>query len=686
MSIDTLKHWKYSLDDKNVGTLILDKEGTAVNVLSSDVLTELEEVVTYLESNTPPGLVIVSAKKAGFLAGADVNEFTGLKSRDEVLAVVQRGQQLFLRIERLACTTVAVIHGHCMGGGAELALACDYRVADKARGCKIGLPEVKLGIHPGYGGVVRLSKLIDPFQALMLMMAGSVIDGKTASKKGLVDIATDDRHIDEVGYSIASGKLKPTRKTSLVSKLLDVQLARNIAAKLAKRGLDKKANPDHYPAPYRLLELWRELPQAIAKGDEAAYLAEAESFAMLFDGEESRRAIENLVRIFLLDKELKGRAKGAKFDGKRVHVVGAGVMGGDIAAWCALSGFDVTLQDANPEFIAPAMARAHKLFKKKLRAPEKVQAAMDRLMPDPNADGVPSADLIIEAISEKLEAKQGLYAALEPRMKPGALLASNTSSIPLEDLAANLSKPDRLVGIHFFNPVAMMQLVEVVRGKNSSDASVGEALAFVNAIGKLPIEVKSAPGFLVNRVLMTYLSEAMKLYEEGVPPEAIDKAAVDFGLPMGPIELADTVGIDICQAVASELIAAFGGKDTGLLTDLIAKEKLGKKSGEGFYKWEKGKPVKDKSADLTYSSDVQDRMTHMMLNESMQCLAEGIVTDADALDMGMIFGTGFPPFLGGPIEHIRRLGQDSCKTRLEELSEGGNDRFAPKSGWLEVSV
>jgi len=686
MSIDTLKHWKYSLDEENIGTLILDKEGTSVNVLSSDVLTELEDAVTYLESNTPSGLIITSAKKAGFLAGADVSEFTGLKNRDVVLAVVQRGQRLFLRIERLKCITVAVIHGHCMGGGAELALACDYRVADKARECKIGLPEVKLGIHPGYGGVVRLPKLIDSFQALMLMMAGSVIDGRAAAKKGLVDIATDQRHINEVGYKIASGKLKPTRKTSPVSKLLDVQLARDIAAKFAKRGLDKKANPDHYPAPYRLLELWRMLPQALAKGDEAAYRAEAESFAMLFDGEKSRRAIENLVRIFLLDKELKGRAKDTKYNGKRVHVVGAGVMGGDIAAWCALSGFHVTLQDANPEFIAPAIVRAHKLFKKKLRAPEKVQAAMDRLMPDPTADGVPSADLIIEAISEKLEAKQGLYAALEPRMKAGALLASNTSSIPLEDLATNLSNPDRLVGIHFFNPVAMMQLVEVVRGENSSDASVSEALAFVNAIGKLPIEVKSAPGFLVNRVLMTYLSEAMKLYEEGVPAEAIDKAAVDFGLPMGPIELADTVGIDICQAVASELIVAFGGTDTGLLKNLIDKKKLGKKSGEGFYKWEKGKPVKDKSVDLTYSRDVQDRMTYMMLNESIQCLAEGIVTDEGALDMGMIFGTGFPPFLGGPIEHIRRLGQDASKARLDELAAGGNDRFVPKSGWFEVKV
>lgn len=682
MSIENLKHWHINLDENNIATLALDKADASVNVLATEVLNELDIAVTHFESNPPKGLIITSAKKSGFLAGADINEFTDLETHDGVMGMLQRGQNLFLRVERLKCTTVAVIHGHCLGGGAELALACDYRVADKARECKIGLPEVKLGIHPGYGGAVRLPRLIDSFQALMMMMAGRVLDGRTAAKMGVVDIAAEQRHIMDVGYKIASGKLKPKRKTTLVSKVLDFQPARNLAAKFARKGLAKKANPDHYPAPFRLLEFWRTLPD----GDEPAYLAEAESVAMLFEGELSKRAIQNLVRVFLLDKEIRGRAKVTKYTGTHVHVVGAGVMGGDIAAWCALSGFKVTLQDAKAEFIGPAMARAYKLFKKKLRVTDRVQAAMDRLMPDPSGDGVPSADIVIEAISERLEAKQGLFASLEPRMKSGALLATNTSSIPLEDLSANLANPDRLVGIHFFNPVAMMQLVEVVRGENTSDASVSEALAFVNAIGKLPIEVKSAPGFLVNRVLMTYLSEAMKLYEEGVPPEAIDKAAVDFGMPMGPIELADTVGIDICQAVASELIEAFGGTDTGLLQGMIADKKLGKKSGEGFYKWEKGKAAKNKSADLSYSKEMQDRMSYMMLNESMQCLAEGIVTDEDALDIGMIFGTGFPPFLGGPLQLIRSIGQDDAKSRLDELATVGKDRFTPKPGWFEVTL
>jgi len=316
---------------------------------------------------------------------------------------------------------------------------------------------------------------------------------------------------------------------------------------------------------------------------------------------------------------------------------------------------------------------------------------MDRLMPDVHGDAVSSADLVIEAITEKLEAKQSLYASLEPKMKKGALLASNTSSIPLEELSAKLKRPGRLVGIHFFNPVAMMQLVEVVRGKNSSDKSVGEALAFVNAIRKLPIEVKSAPGFLVNRVLMSYLTESMRLYSEGVSPEMIDREAERFGMPMGPIELADVVGLDICQAVATELITAFGGDASEdeigkVIESRVAKGKLGKKSGEGFYKWVKGKPKKAPAGSGYVSPEVIDRMVFSMLNESMQCLAEGIVKDPESLDLGMIFGTGFPPFHGGPIQYIKAQGQDECKERLEQLAGDNGQRFTPQLGWTEVQL
>lgn len=687
MSNQAYKHWILEEGEKGISWLWLDKADSSVNVLSSDVLGEMEQIVAHLEQYPPKGLVIASKKDAGFLAGADIKEFTGLKTQDQVMDQLQCGQNLFLRVQRLKCTTVAAIHGQCMGGGTELALACDYRVADEAPDCKIGLPEVRLGIHPGYGGTVRLSRLIDDFQALVLMVGGRLVNGKTADKLGIVDVTTQRRHLYEVAEQIARGDLKPGRRTTLTSRLLAFKPLRRLAASIAARQLKKKVNPKHYPAPFQLVRLWRDLPS----GDEPAYLAEAESVASLLGDPIARRAIENLVRVFLLERELKGRAKQQAFTGKHIHVVGAGVMGGEIAAWCALRGFRVSLQDAKAAYIAPAMARAYNLFKKRLKSEELVQAAMDRLTPDVTGGAVSQADLVIEAITENLEVKQTLYATLEPRMKKGALLASNTSSIPLEELSAKLTNPGRLVGIHFFNPVAMMQLVEVVRGKNTSDESVSEALALVNAIGKLPIEVKSAPGFLINRVLMSYLAEAMRLYSEGVPPAVIDREAVRFGMPMGPIELADVVGLDICKAVASKLIEALGGDsgddEIGKVIDArVTAGKLGKKTGEGFYKWSKGKPKKATAGSGDVSPGVLDRMLFSMLNESMQCLAEGIVGDVESLDLGMIFGTGFPPFHGGPIQYIKSMGQAQCKDRLEELASLNGQRFMPQPGWAAIRL
>ena len=676
----TIKNWRW-LDHSGYSELVLDKADTPVNVLSDEVLGELEQIVDWLEKNPVEGMLLSSAKDAGFLAGADIAEFQALTTHDEVIAKLQRGQDLFLRFERLPFTTVALVHGHCLGGGLELALACDYRAVEASRNCKMGLPEVKLGIHPGYGGAIRLPRLIDPGQALQMMLSGQMLHGKAAKGAGLADIAVHKRYLPDAGQALLKkGKCKPA--SDFKHKLYALPPVRSLYAAMASKQVAKKARPEHYPAPYRILDFWKQNPG----GQESAYMAEAESVAKLFAGDNSRRAIENLVRIFLLDKQLKGASKKARFEGNRVHVVGAGVMGGDIAAWCALSGFTVTLQDAKPEFIAPAMKRARTLFERKLKETHLVNAAMDRLIPDVQGFGVPKADLIIEAITEKLEAKKGLYASLEPRMKESALLASNTSSLPLEELAADLQNPERLVGIHFFNPVALMQLVEVVRGENTSDATVDLALAFVNRIGKLPLEVKSSPGFLVNRVLMAYLSESMRLFEEGIQPELIDAIAEEIGLPMGPIELADTVGLDICEAVAQEMIHAFGGDNSDVIRKRIEAGKLGRKSGEGFYVWKKGKAVKSKPGSSSVAKEqIRDRMMCMMLNESVQCLAEGVVADPDGLDMGMIFGTGFPPFLGGPMQYIRSQGVDAGRARLAELQQQVGERFAPKPGWDDLS-
>jgi 3-hydroxyacyl-CoA dehydrogenase/enoyl-CoA hydratase/3-hydroxybutyryl-CoA epimerase len=368
-----------------------------------------------------------------------------------------------------------------------------------------------------------------------------------------------------------------------------------------------------------------------------------------------------------------------------VHVIGAGTMGGDIAAWCALRGFNVTLQDREAKYLSNAFKRAHQLFGKRLKTTRERNAALDRLIPDIDGDGVGRADVVIEAIFEDIDAKHGIYKDIEPRMKPGAVLATNTSSIPLETLATVLKEPDRLVGIHFFNPVAMMPLVEIVQTASSSEETVQHAIAFTQHIGKLPLPVKSSPGFLVNRILMPYLVEAFTLYDEGVAPEAIDKAATDFGMPMGPVELADTVGLDICQSVAQNLSVAYGIEVPEGLNKFVSSKQLGKKSGRGFYNYDKGKPVKDKDADLGDQKMIQNRLVFRFLNEAAACLKEGIVTDKDLLDAGIIFGTGFAPFRGGPMHHSLQEGVESLVAAMSDYEAKFGERFHPAEGWSLVT-
>ncbi|MCX7125131.1 MAG: 3-hydroxyacyl-CoA dehydrogenase NAD-binding domain-containing protein, partial [Gammaproteobacteria bacterium] len=360
----------------------------------------------------------------------------------------------------------------------------------------------------------------------------------------------------------------------------------------------------------------------------------------------------------------------------------AGTMGGDIAAWCAAQVLRVTLQDQSPEKIEPAIKRAYQLFQKKLRLPRLVQAAMDRLQADEQGLGIEKADIIIEAVFENLAVKQEIFRNAELKAKPTAILATNTSSIPLEEIATALKNPSRLVGVHFFNPVDKMPLVEVVYGEQTTDETVYSAAAFVGVISRLPLPVASHPGFLVNRVLMPYLMEAMTLYEEGVPAAVIDRAAVNFGMPMGPIALADKVGLDVCLSVAENLSKYFGGKVPDRLKSMVQAGRLGVKSGQGFYKYVQGKQVKAGKANMDAApSDITDRMILRMLNEAVACLDEKVVSDADLLDAGMIFGTGFAPFLGGPMEYAKTRGIKTVIARLDGFAKQYGDRFKPHAGW-----
>ena len=666
-------HWKLDIDADNLAWLCIDKQDAGTNVLSEAVLDQFVDMLERLERQPPRGLVIYSSKPNGFFAGADVRAFSPMPSKAAALALIHRGQRAFDRLEALPFPSLALIHGFCLGGGLELALACDYRIAQDDSATRLGLPEVRLGIHPGFGGSVRAVRLLGAAKAMDIMLSGRTLAARQARKMGLVDHVVPERQMRIAARTMLL-KPPPEHRPSRMEALTNHALVRPLLAPLLRRKVAARARKDHYPAPYALIDVW----QKHADDKRAMLDAEAESVAELITG----ATAQNLVRVFFLQERLKGLARAKDCQARHVHVIGAGVMGGDIAAWCALSGFTVSLQDQAPERIAPAMGRAAKLYQQKLRDPRQATAAWDRLVPDHRGLCVERADIVIEAIFEDKDVKQKLYRELEPRLRADALLATNTSSIPLEELAPALHKPERLVGLHFFNPVAKMQLVEIVRGSNTSMQAVEQAMAFTRAIDRLPLPVTSTPGFLVNRVLMPYLLEAVTLETEGVPGAVIDRVAVEFGMPMGPIELADTVGLDICLHVAQILGAAQGVQVPERLEELVNEGRLGAKSGQGFYVWRKGKPIKPRpESGRSTPADAIDRMVMRYLNESMACLREAVVEDADLLDAGMIFGTGFAPFQGGPMHYAMQQGHERIAERMRTLTERYGERFTPDSGW-----
>ena len=678
------KHWKLSVDTDNLAWLRFDRAGSATNTFSTEALRELGKIVEHLQAMPPKGLAILSAKDNGFAAGADIDEFTRIASAEEAIAFTVLGNEVFDRIEALPFPTLAMIHGFCMGGGTELALACRLRIADDGPKTRMALPEVMIGIVPGWGGAKRMPKLIGAANALDLMLTGRSVDGRRARKMGLVDAVTPRRHFESAVRAMLGSPPAP-HKPPLAAAVANWPVVRSIVASMSRKKVAAKARKDHYPAPYAIIDLWKDFGGDVRNvpPDNPA------SMSSLF----AHATTRNLIRLFKLQDRMKSMGKrgtpsatGQEEAGEPVrhlHVIGAGAMGGDIAAWCALKGMSVTLQDLAPERIAPAIKRAADLYSKRLKQPNLVQAALDRLIADVKGDGVPKADLVIEAIVENAEIKRKLFASLEPRMKEDAILASNTSSIPLQELSGVLERPERLVGLHFFNPVAQMMLVEIVEGPQTSPAVMQAGQAFARQIDKLPLPCKSAPGFLVNRVLSPYLMEAMLMLDEGIPAETIDAAAKDFGMPMGPIELADMVGLDICWAVGQELARPGTPIPKKLQANIEAKN-FGKKTGRGFYAWVKGKPQKaggGASADL---KALADRMVLPALNEAVACVREKIVADADLCDAGVIFGTGFAPHRGGPISAIRARGKEELLAVMASLREKHGPRFEPDSGWSAI--
>lgn len=664
-------NWHLEQDEQNILWLTLDKMGVSTNTLGKGVMQELHALLDKLAARTCKGMVMVSAKKNGFIAGANIEEFQFIKTEEEATAAAKMGQEVFRKLAALPFPTLALIHGFCLGGGLELALSCRYRIADDSHSTRLALPEVMLGLNPGWTGVVHLPRLVGAPQAMRMILSGTPISAKAAEKIGLVDAAVSHRHLKRAAVQTLL-TLPKSKRASFWVRTLDVGFIRPFFAKLLDKQVREKADPAHYPAPYAIIEDWKRYG---VEGD-TLYQKSAETFGRLFVTETS----QNLVRVFKLQEQLKGLAKDASFKAKWIHVIGAGTMGGDIAAWCALQGLKVTLQDREPKYIAKAIKRAHDLFKKKLKKPRAIQGAMDNLIPDIKMDGVSKADVIIEAIFENLHVKQEVFKAIELRAKPDAILATNTSSIPLKDIAGILPTPERLVGIHFFNPVAKMPLVEVVHESTTDPKVVSSAAAFVKQLSRLPLPVKSSPGFLVNRALMPYLMEAVALLEEGTPAEVIDGAARMFGMPLGPIELADMVGLDVCLEVAKNLSKAFGSGIPKNLQELVSQGRLGAKSGEGFYVYKNGKPIRKKAALTPLSKQITDRLILRMINEALACYREGIVENADLLDAGMIFGTGFAPFRGGPLHYLRTLGVQNFERRMKDLQKQCGDRFRVDMG------
>jgi 3-hydroxyacyl-CoA dehydrogenase/enoyl-CoA hydratase/3-hydroxybutyryl-CoA epimerase len=633
-----MQHWTISRDADGFATLAFDKAGTAVNTLSAAVLAELNEALDTLDREPPKGLVIRSGKAGGFIAGADVDELGDVKDEAGAIAIVKRGWDAFERLANVKYPTLALIRGFCLGGGLELALACRYRVVVDEPGTRLGLPEVMLGIVPGWGGIKRLPRLIGAPAALDLLLTGKTIDARRAKKLGIADECVPVRIMENTVRGVLRALPRP-RHLDLPLSLTLHPLARRFIAAQAEKQVAKRARREHYPAPYAILELWVKYD-----GDAlAAPPSDPASIPSLL----ATPTAANLIRVFRLQERLKSLGKEGEFKAAHVHVVGAGTMGGDIAAWCALRGLRVTLQDQNAERLVPAMQRAGKLFADRLRDPRRARDANDRLIPDVAGDGIARADVIIEAIFENVEAKRSLFASLETKAKPDAILATNTSSIPLEEIAGALNDPTRLIGLHFFNPVAKMMLVEIVIGRQTREVLVPLAAAFVRQIDKLPLPVRSAPGFLVNRILAPYLMAAFRAVDDGIAPEVIDEAALLFGMPMGPIELADTVGLDICMEVGKML--GGGTAPPRRLTELVAAGNLGRKTGRGFYLWVEGKPQKNAAGDVP--AGLSDRLVGPLVAEAKAALAEHIVADADLVDAGAIFGTGFAPFRGGPLHY-----------------------------------
>ena len=747
-----LKHFRIGRSDNSIVTVWIDVASRSMNVFHNSVIEELEVVVDELEQYlrvgsrretkgaAPRAVVFRSAKASGFFAGADVKQIAKLQTRDEVKAVITRGQRLFARIEQLAVPTIAAIHGPCLGGGLEFALACDHRIAMNTRATRLGLPEVQLGLIPGWGGTQRLPKLVGLLAALPLILQGKKLAAIAASKIGLVDAVFDEDSWEECvdafvcDVSFATPRARRRFHPSIIKKRLfraavDSRLGRWLVLRMAAKSA--AAASRNYPA----------LPaaiRAVRAGFEkhgAGYAVEREEFADLIE----TSACRNLLKLFFWRERARSltterlrehsTALGRVFpetpvgretqrgdvripDARTIGIVGAGAMGAGIGQLAALQGFTVVLKELTPELASAGLDRVSRLLgdmvvKRRLSAQERDEI-IDRISVTDRFSALADCDLVIEAVVEKMDVKRAVFASLDAILKPHAVILSNTSALSVSDMAQATTRGDRVAGLHFFNPVHRMELVEVVRTGKTSDETLTTLLKLVKKLGKTAVVTTDAPGFLVNRVLFPYIGEAVRMVLEGHDCRELDSEVKRFGMPMGPIDLIDHVGIDVAWHVAATLedVLPESGDVIRLLGQMVSRGWTGRKGGRGFYEYLDNKRGAVNS-DLTTlirgesmkhvgsgesgalvgaylpdgMTDIQRRLIYPMINEVGFCMQEGVVTESWMADLAMVLGTGFAPFQGGPMTLAESIGHPTLLNNLHVLTARHGERFKP-SAWL----
>jgi 3-hydroxyacyl-CoA dehydrogenase / enoyl-CoA hydratase / 3-hydroxybutyryl-CoA epimerase len=667
-----------------IAFLTFDRPGSAANIFDQATFEQLNTLLDQVQNDSSVrGLVIVSAKPKIFIAGADLTGFSKDPSPESLAKIIEQGQRTFDRIANLKIPTVAAIHGVALGGGLEIALACDYRIASLDSATKVGLPETTLGIIPAWGGCTRLPRLVGLPAALEVILSGRQYPTKQAQKLGLVDDSTHRERLE--GLAIKKIVDSQGRKRETKTHFSNIAPLATIVADRAKKKTIEKTR-GHYPAPLKALEV---VVNGLKSPTAASFENEKKAFIELAKGD----VAQNLIRVFFLQERAKKLTVGdlkPEVKPKRVLVVGAGLMGSGIAQWLSARGLNVVLKDIGPEPLGKGLQAIDRVYrdavKRKILSEVDARAGFDRILPIYEDVQLTNVDLAIEAAVEKLDLKKQIFSALEPKVPNALLIASNTSGLSIDTISEGMAHPEKVVGVHFFNPVHRMQLVEVVRGSRTSETVLAMAIQFVKSIGKLPVLVQDSPGFLVNRILLPYLVEAIRIFSEGHSVEAIDRTMLDFGMPMGPLRLNDEVGLDVSQHVGSDLAARVSHLPplNNVLPRMIEKGWLGKKSGTGFYVYRDRSETPNPelkelqpSIQPTNADQLSDRLVFVMVNEAARVLEEKVVTNPADVDFGMIMGTGWAPFRGGPLKYADSVGISTVVSRLNHLAGKFGEHFKP---------